>query len=97
VYRIMRLGVELVLKLNLHVKKKKKLIALGIFVASNTYAQYFNFNSCIPWPFSSSDRRKHLADVYIRVRAKRSRFFVVATGAFEIILGLQLRYTNLFS
>jgi hypothetical protein len=57
----------------------------------------FQSNSCIDWPFSSSARRKHLADVYIRVRAKRSRFFDVATGAFEIMLGLQLRYTNLFS
>jgi hypothetical protein len=50
VYLIMRFGVWLVLKINLHVKKKKTLIALRIFVASNIYAQYFNFNSCIPWP-----------------------------------------------
>jgi hypothetical protein len=46
----MRIGVGLVLKNNLHAKKKKTLIALRIFVASNIYAQYFNFISCIPWP-----------------------------------------------
>jgi hypothetical protein len=34
----------------------------------------FQFNSCISWLFSSSARRKHLADVCKRVRAKRSGF-----------------------
>jgi hypothetical protein len=45
VYGIIRFGVGLVLKINLHVKNRKTLIALRIFFASNIYAQYFNFNS----------------------------------------------------